>query len=153
VFTLPALSETYAVRLLALAPIKSILPSPFTAATAAVKKGAPGEEIIPKCQSEILVRRMTLAEQIEVSPGIFLRDILRAVIRHIIPAVHGLDPRPAVTVKPFLPNLRSPHVPFRFKHQGEQRWMLEGETAGLHQQAARELGACPCASARIPTSF
>ncbi len=53
---------------------------------------------------------MPLAEQIDAPPGVFLRDILGAIIRHIIPAVHRLDPRPAVTVKPFAPNLCSPHV-------------------------------------------
>ena len=61
-------------------------------------------------QFELLEHRMPLAEQIDAPPGVFLRDILGAIIGHIVPAVHRLDPRPAVAVKPFVPNLRSPHV-------------------------------------------
>ena len=53
---------------------------------------------------------MPLAEQIDAPPGVFFRHILRAIIRHIIPAVHRLDPCPAVTMEPFVPNFRSPHV-------------------------------------------
>ena len=61
-------------------------------------------------QFELLEHRMPLAEQIDAPPGVFLRDILGTIIRHIIPAVHRLDPRSAVTVKPFVPNFRSPHI-------------------------------------------
>src|ERR1035437_1636618 len=61
-------------------------------------------------QFELLEHRMPLAEQIDAPPGVFLRDILGTIIRHIIPAVHRLDPRPTVTVKPFVPNFRAPHV-------------------------------------------
>jgi len=53
---------------------------------------------------------MPLAEQIDAPPCVFLRDILGAIIRHIIPAVHRLDPRPAVSVKPLAPNFGSSHI-------------------------------------------
>jgi len=53
---------------------------------------------------------MPLAKQFHIPPGIFFRDILGAIIGHIIPAVYWFDPRPAVTVEPFVPNFCSPHV-------------------------------------------
>src|ERR1035437_3256974 len=59
---------------------------------------------------EILERRMPVSDQLHIPPRIFFRDILRAIIGYIVPAVHRLNPRPTVMVKPFLPNVRSPHV-------------------------------------------
>src|ERR1700679_3757236 len=61
-------------------------------------------------QFELLEHWMALAQQIDAPPGVFFREILRAVGRHIRAAVHRLDSRTAVAVKPLVPNLRPPHV-------------------------------------------
>jgi len=54
---------------------------------------------------EILKRWVPLADQFHIPPGALLRDVLGAVIRNVIPTIHRLNPRAAVTLKPRPPNL------------------------------------------------